>query len=198
MSDSLDESYGTNPIEQITNVLFEEKEKLSSKSYGMICELIGKISKEYNYDGKEPHCLKYVITSNIMNATDCVKEELDYCNDMYNSDYENEHEWECDDDGQYITTAGYAKIYLNHKETWVPVLDFYSDFLSIIEKSFKNKKSYMNYQTSMNVAYEKHIKEIHLAVKNNIDFEWTKVKDTHIKYISCRPWASPEPSPSSV
>lgn len=197
MSASLDESYGKTPIEQLTNIMFEEKEKISSKTYGIICELLSKVDKQVVNEGTEPHCLKYMITSTLLNATDAVKEDLDYCADMYNSDYENEHDWECEDDGLTINTYGYAKIYLNHKETWLPVLDFYSDFLAIIEKSFKNKKSYTNYQTSMNVAYEKHIKELHAKIKDNIDYEWTKTKDTHIKYLSCRPWGSPS-SPLTV
>tara|TARA_R110002153_G_scaffold272618_1_gene441571 strand:+ start:132 stop:521 length:390 start_codon:yes stop_codon:yes gene_type:complete len=127
----------------------------------------------------------------MINATDQIKEDLDGIPDNYNSDYENEHDWEDEDDIYSITTDIYCKIYLDNK-TYCSDSIIHCDFHGVMEESFKNKKSYGNYQSCLNVGYEKHIKEVSKRIKDNIDYEWCKVKDTHIKYIEIKPWVLPE------
>ena len=191
MSDKLDSSYGDTPMEQLTNIIFECKEGIDNNKYAIINELLLKVNNACSFETDTvAHSLNFQICSYMVNATDQIKEELDYTAENYNSDYENEHEWEDDDDAFYITTDIYCKIYLKHKTYKQIVLDFYSDFHSIIEDSFKNKKSYRNYQTALNVGYGKHIKEISCRIKDNIDPNWVKVKDTHVKYFSLKPSVS--------
>jgi len=194
MSDVLDESYGDTPIEQLSNLLFESKESMDNKNYTIINELLLKINDACDFNtNKIPHYLTFIISSVLVNATDQIKEDLDYMAENYNSDYEEEHDYEDEDDCFYINTPCLCKLYLNASNNKACVLDFYSEFHSVIEESFKNKKSYINYQTCMNVNYSKHIKEISNKIKDNIDYEWCKVKDTHIKYISLKPCPCPSP-----
>lgn len=189
MSDTLDSSYGKNPMEQLTNIIFECKEGIDDNKYAIINELLLKVNGACSFnDDKVCHVLTFQLCSYLINATDQIKEDLDYMPENYNSDYEHEHDYEDDDDAYTITTDMYCKLYLDHKTYKALVLDFYSDFHSIIEESFKNKKSYTNYQTAINVGYEKHLKEVSKRIKDNIDYEWVKVKDTHIKYIRVSPF----------
>ena len=189
MSDTLDKSYGDTPMEQLSNIIFECKENLDNNKYAIINELLLKVNNACSFNtNKVCHSLNFVISSEIFNASDQIKEELDYLDENYNSDFEDAHEWEDEDDGYSITTEVYCKIYLDNKTFKTCVLDFYSDFHSIIEESFKNKKSYTNYQKSLNVGYTNHMKKISRGIKDNIDYQWCKIKDTHIKYLSVKPW----------
>ena len=188
MSDSLDESYGNTPMEQLTNIIFECKEGIDSEKYAIMNELLLKVNKACNFEsGATPHYFNFRIQTILINATDAIKEDLDYCADNYNSDYEDYHDWEDEEDLFYINTDIHCKIYLDYATNRTCLLDFYSDFHDIIESSFKNKKSYVNYQTCLNVGYEKHLKEVAKRVKDNIDYEWVKIKETHVQYLSVKP-----------
>lgn len=117
MSDTLDESYGNTPMEQLSNITFESKENVDCHECAIINELLLKVNNACSFNtNKVCHSLNFVISSEIFNASDQIKEELDCLDENYNSDFEDEHEWEDEDDGYSITTEVHCKI-----EPWLPL-----------------------------------------------------------------------------
>ena len=187
LSDALDVSYGNTPLEQLTNIIFENKEKLDDKNYAVMNELVLKINNQIMSNNNICHWFCFEICTELINATDDIKEQLDDCSETYNSDYENEYETEDVDDIQCIKTTGMCKLYLDTKVYSHEFLDSYMDFHDHIKEALCHDKSYMNYQASMSVLNNLHSKKIVKFVKDNIDYRWLKVVDTYVKYISLLP-----------
>lgn len=185
---ALDESYGDTPMEQLTNVIFENKEKFDNKQYTILNELLLKVNDRCNFNVGKAHYVDFYLISNMFNATDDVKDRLDYCNENYNTEYEDEF----NDDENYmdyetVITKGRCKVYLDTLETVENTIDFYDDFISILDKSFKSDKSYSNYHTAVRIAIEKHVKEVSLKLKDNIDYQWMRVRDCSLAYSKISP-----------
>lgn len=192
---ALDKSYGETPMEQLTNIIFENKEKYDDNQYSIINELLLKVNDKCNFNKGKAHYVDFYIISNLFNATDQVKDALDYCSDNYNSEYENEfNDEENYMDYESVITKGRCKVYLDTLEHVENTIDFYDDFISILDKSFKSDKSYSNYHTAVRITMEKHIKEVSIKLKDNIDYKWLRVRDSSLAYSKINPVVEEAPA----
>tara|TARA_R110002072_G_scaffold231120_3_gene388475 strand:- start:1837 stop:2427 length:591 start_codon:yes stop_codon:yes gene_type:complete len=192
LSDNLAVEYGNTAWEQLSNILFETKEKLDNKNYTIICELLVKVDKMLDHPLTKLHSYHFKLVTPIYTATDTIKEQLDYTHDNYNSDFELEHDDEEEDDIQFIESESYCKIYLKEDTESLMVFDSIKEMKNIIRNSMKNPKSCKNYESSLSVLFTKHSNEIHQSLKNHIDIEWTKIGKTLIVPTLIKPWVQDE------
>tara|TARA_R110000822_G_scaffold104844_5_gene232002 strand:+ start:947 stop:1528 length:582 start_codon:yes stop_codon:yes gene_type:complete len=191
LSENLDDSYGRNDMEKLSSVIFETKEHLPETTYMLISELLLKVDKMIDHPLLEPHYLFYEIVTPLINATDQIKKELDYVGDNYNSDYEELHDYDDEDNVQYVKTKSHCKIYLKEKLTAILLVNDIVDIFEYLKDSQKSEKSFCNFYHSLNVATNKHVKKVASALKDNIDTEWVKCDDTLIAPYMIKPTVFP-------
>ena len=187
LSSKLDDSYGRNDMEKLCSVIFEAKDKMPETTYLLISELLLKVDKMIAHEQNESHYLYYEIVTPLINATDQIKNDLDYVADNYNSDYEEVHDYDDEDNVQYIKTKTHCRIYLKEKLTAILLVNDMVSIFDYLKDSQKNEKSFCNFYHSLNVATNKHIKKVSIALKDNIDTEWVKCGDTLIAPYMIKP-----------